>query len=151
MGVGGLRIQGRGDRLVAADTYFLLGKWISDARRMGTTPAEKNYFERDARNILTTWGGRGYSLNDYANRTWSGLVSNYYKERWRRFYDRLQSGGEPDEKVLLQELQDFEWKWVGRKERFAEKPRGDAFRLCKSLYTKYAAEIDRFYTEKTER
>lgn len=139
------------DRLVAADAYFLLGKWIADARSMGTTPAERNYFERDARNILTTWGGRGYSLNDYANRTWSGLVSDYYKERWRRFYDRLQSGGEPDEDALLQELQDFEWEWVGRKGRFAERPRGDAFRLCRSLYTKYAAEIGRFYTEKTER
>lgn len=138
------------DRLVAADTYFLLGKWISDARSMGTTPAERDYFERDARNILTTWGGRGYSLNDYANRTWSGLVSDYYKERWQRFYDRLQSGGELDEEALLQELQDFEWEWVGRKERFAVKPRGDAFRLCRSLYTKYAAAIDRFYTEKTE-
>lgn len=138
------------DRLVAADTYFLLGKWISDARSMGTTPAERDYFERDARNILTTWGGRGYSLNDYANRTWSGLVSDYYKERWQRFYDRLQSGGELDEDALLQELQDFEWEWVGRKERFAVKPRGDAFRLCRSLYTKYAAAIDRFYTEKTE-
>lgn len=139
------------DRLVAADAYFLLGKWIADARRMGTTTAEKDYFEIDARNILTTWGGRGYSLNDYANRTWSGLVSDYYKERWRRFYDRLQSGGEPDEDALLQELQDFEWEWVGRKGGFAERPRGDAFRLCRSLYTKYAAEIDRFYTEKTER
>lgn len=138
------------DRLVAADTYFLLGKWIADARRMGRSPAEKDYFERDARNILTTWGGRGYSLNDYANRTWSGLVSSYYKERWRRFYEWLQSGSQPDEEALLRELQDFEWEWVGRKDHFAKKPRGDAFRLSRALYSKYAAEIDRFYTEKTE-
>lgn len=138
------------DLLVATDTYFLLGKWISDARRMGTTPAEKDYFEYDARNILTTWGGRGYSLNDYANRTWSGLVSGYYKERWKRFYDRLQSGGKLDEESLLQELQDFEWEWVGQKERFAERPRGDAYKLCQSLYAKYAVAIDRFHTEMTK-
>ena len=138
------------DLLVATDTYFLLGKWISDARRMGTTPAEKDYFEYDARNILTTWGGRGYSLNDYANRTWSGLVSGYYKERWKRFYDRLQSGGKLDEASLLQELQDFEWEWVGQKERFAERPRGDAYKLCQSLYAKYAVAIDRFHTEMTK-
>ncbi len=138
------------DLLVATDTYFLLGKWISDARRMGTTPAEKDYFEYDARNILTTWGGRGYSLNDYANRTWSGLVSGYYKERWKRFYDRLQSGGKLDEESLLQELQDFEWEWVGQKERFAERPRGDAYKLCRSFYAKYAVAIDRFHTEMTK-
>ena len=138
------------DLLVATDTYFLLGKWISDARKMGTTPAEKDYFEYDARNILTTWGGRGYSLNDYANRTWSGLVSGYYKERWKRFYDRLQSGGKLDEESLLQELQDFEWEWVGQKERFAERPRGDAYKLCQSLYAKYAVAIDRFHTEMTK-
>ena len=138
------------DLLVATDTYFLLGKWSSDARRMGTTPAEKDYFEYDARNILTTWGGRGYSLNDYANRTWSGLVSGYYKERWKRFYDRLQSGGKLDEESLLQELQDFEWEWVGQKERFAERPRGDAYKLCQSLYAKYAVAIDRFHTEMTK-
>ena len=138
------------DLLVATDTYFLLGKWISDARKMGTTPAEKDYFEYDARNILTTWGGRGYSLNDYANRTWSGLVSGYYKERWKRFYDRLQSGGKLDEESLLQELQDFEWEWGGQKERFAERPRGDAYKLCQSLYAKYAVAIDRFHTEMTK-
>ena len=111
---------------------------------------EKDYFEYDARNILTTWGGRGYSLNDYANRTWSGLVSGYYKERWKRFYDRLQSGGKLDEESLLQELQDFEWEWVGQKERFAERPRGDAYKLCQSLYAKYAVAIDRFHTEMTK-
>lgn len=135
------------DQLVAADPYFLLGRWISDARSMGATVNEKDYFERDARNILTTWGGRGYSLNDYANRTWSGLVASYYKERWRLFYQKLCSGEELDEQNFLEELYDFEWNWVGQKKRYSKRVKGDAYKISRFLYDKYAVAISHLYND----
>ena len=45
-----------------------LDKWIEDARSLGDTDELKNYYEKNARNLITTWGG---SLNDYASRTWA--------------------------------------------------------------------------------
>ena len=130
------------DRLVAADPYFLLGKWIEDARSLGADPAEKDYYERDARNIITTWGGRDQRLNDYANRTYAGLVADYYKPRWEMYFkavkDALASGEPVDEQVLLDQMLDYEWSWVVRTDKYASTPTGDPAKLCCELYTKWA-------------
>ena len=63
-----------------------LDKWISDARKYGNTPELKNYYEKNARNLITTWGGR---LNDYASRTWAGLIKDYYSKRWDMYLDAV--------------------------------------------------------------
>lgn len=70
------------DDLVSTNHNFLTGKWIADARAQGTTPEEADYFESNARCLLTTWGDRAMTLNDYACRTWSGLLDTFYAERW---------------------------------------------------------------------
>ena len=67
------------------------------ARAVGMSGAESDYYERNARNILTTWGDRDQSLNDYANRTWAGLVATYYKPRWELFCDAVLEAVESDE------------------------------------------------------
>ena len=41
------------DNLLASDCFFLLGKWISDARDWGANEKEKDFFETNARNILS--------------------------------------------------------------------------------------------------
>ena len=46
---------------------------------------EKEYYEENARCILTVWGQKATQLNDYANRGWGGLTYSYYRERWKRF------------------------------------------------------------------
>ena len=70
---------------------------IEAARAVGMSGAESDYYERNARNILTTWGDRDQSLNDYANRTWAGLVATYYKPRWELFCDAVLEAVESDE------------------------------------------------------
>ncbi|MET8570110.1 alpha-N-acetylglucosaminidase TIM-barrel domain-containing protein [Streptomyces sp. NPDC004783] len=81
------------DDLLATDTRFLLGPWLEDAKSWGSTDAEKATAEFDARSILTTWGHRSGSdaggLRDYANREWSGLVSDFYAMRWTKYLDAL--------------------------------------------------------------
>ena len=130
------------DRLVAADSYFLLGKWIEDARALGVDAAEKDYYERDARKIITTWGGRDQKLNDYANRTYTGLVSDYYKPRWEMYFkairESLATGISLDEQALLDQMLDFEWDWVARTDKYASSPSGDPAELCRELYTKWS-------------
>ena len=41
---------------------------LEQARAMGYDDAEKDYYELNARTLLTTWGNKGGILNDYANR-----------------------------------------------------------------------------------
>ena len=129
------------DRLVEADSYFLLGKWIDDARAFGIDDVEKAYYEWDARNIITTWGGRGQKLNDYANRTYAGLVRDYYKPRWEIYFDALKTSlaeGTPvDEDALLNALLDYEWAWVSRTDTYPSTPYGDPGKLCRELYAKW--------------
>ena len=97
---------------VAGEPYFSLEKWIEDARNWGTTPEEKDYFERDARNILTTWGDRGSGLTDYACRSYDGLIETYYKPRWEMFFEAVNAAldkGEPfDAEAFRQRMFDFE-------------------------------------------
>lgn len=73
------------DRVLSTQSAFLMGKWISDARKLGANEKEKLYFEQNARNLLTTWGEKASLLNDYASRSWSGLISTFYAERWKMF------------------------------------------------------------------
>jgi len=118
------------EELLSTHTYFLVGKWIADARAWGATPEESDYYESNARNLLTTWGDRGNILTDYADRTWAGLVSTYYKGRWELFFKAvnasLEAGTGFDEDALKESLMDFEkaW-WAERPGSFASTPNGD--------------------------
>lgn len=67
---------------------FSLENWIQDARSWGVTQEEKDYFEMNARTLITVWGD-GYHLTDYANRDYGGLIETFYKVRWKMFFDAV--------------------------------------------------------------
>ena len=86
------------DQVIGTHSYFLVGKWIADARSWGLDDGEKAYFERNARNLITTWSDKDMLLNDYASRTWNGLTGTFYKVRWKMFFDAVLAAydaGEP--------------------------------------------------------
>ena len=106
------------DGILAYEPYFLLGKWISDARAWGKGAAEADYFERDARNLITTWGDRGRELCDYACRSLNGLVSDFYKVRWEMLFNAVDTAlddhGEytsEDADAYHEAVCDFEMDW----------------------------------------
>ena len=129
------------DELLASQPYFLVGKWIADARSWGATPEEADYFESNARNLLTTWGDRGNLLTDYADRSWAGLVGTYYKPRWEMFFaavDEAMAAGEKLEgaryDALLEQMKDFEYAWWhDRPGSFPATPQGDPIELVKHV------------------
>jgi alpha-N-acetylglucosaminidase len=133
------------DTLVGTQSSFLLGKWLHDAEALGTTAQEKRYYEKDARNILTTWGGADQSLNDYANRCWSGLLNDFYATRWKMFtHDALnavRAGDTLDEQAFHKAVTDYEWRWVNQTGSYKDTPSGDAFLISQALYRKYRPEI----------
>ena len=129
------------DELLGSQAYFLVGKWIADARAWGATPAEADYFESNARNLLTSWGDRGNLLTDYADRSWAGLVGTYYKGRWELFFqavDEVIAAGEKLEGArydkLLEKMKDFEYAWwAERPGQFAATPAGDPVALVRKI------------------
>ena len=85
---------------------FSLCDWIRDARSWGNTPPEKDYYEMNARTLISVWGD-SFHLSDYANRDWDGLVETYYKVRWKMFFDAVLAAvqsGEISEERLEQSL-----------------------------------------------
>ena len=62
--------------------------WPTRAR-WAANPAEARYYERNARQIITTWHKPGGELSDYAHRQWNGLLRTYYLPRWQEFIARL--------------------------------------------------------------
>lgn len=141
------------DRMLGTQSAFLVGKWIADARAWGATEAEKDYFESNARNLLTTWGDRDMVLNDYASRTWNGLVGSFYMPRWQMFFDAVDAAldaglefgntaDDPQYVAYKDKVTQFEkdW-WEKRMGTFAAVPQGDSKAIVKELIAKYRPAI----------
>ncbi|KAJ4291947.1 hypothetical protein N0V90_009845 [Kalmusia sp. IMI 367209] len=88
------------DPLLAALPQFNLAPWIAAARALAPSTsanasAVADYYEYNARNQITQWGPEG-EINDYASKSWGGLVGDYYLRRWLVFVEYLR-GVRPDE------------------------------------------------------
>jgi alpha-N-acetylglucosaminidase len=133
------------DFLLSTQSSFLLGKWLSDAEKMAATAVERKYYEENARNIITTWGTKAQSLNDYGNRTWAGLTKTYYRKRWEMFIHEVISSVEKnkdfDEKTFLEKVTQFELDWTKQNQVFNDQPEGDSFKISKALALKYKNRI----------
>lgn len=137
------------NRTVQTQSYFLMGKWIKDARSWGNSPMEKLYYEQNARNLLTTWSDKDQLLNDYASRTWAGLTDSFYGKRWSMFFqavnqalDRGETFDEDHYQVYKAKVTTFEKYWweecVGK---FPSKPVGNSKQVALEMYNKYASKI----------
>nr|NP_001260251.1 N-acetyl-alpha-glucosaminidase, isoform B [Drosophila melanogaster]NP_652045.1 N-acetyl-alpha-glucosaminidase, isoform A [Drosophila melanogaster]AAF52672.2 N-acetyl-alpha-glucosaminidase, isoform A [Drosophila melanogaster]AAL13967.1 LP03571p [Drosophila melanogaster]AGB92787.1 N-acetyl-alpha-glucosaminidase, isoform B [Drosophila melanogaster] len=72
--------------ILASSRNFLLGNWLQQAKQAAPNTGQQRNFEFNARNQITAWGPDGQIL-DYACKQWSGLVSDYYRPRWRLFLE----------------------------------------------------------------
>ena len=128
------------DTFLGTRTEFMLGKWIDDAKSWAANKDEQAYYEKDARSILTIWGG---GLTDYAGRQWNGLMRDYYLPRWQRFIDATLAelkGGIPVDRPALEKQwrsHDLEFATTAGGD-YATRPHGNFFALSRALYKKYA-------------
>ena len=97
--------------IVRTRPEFSLEDWIRDARSWGDTPEEKDYYEMNARTIITVWGD-SFHLCDYANRDWDGLIETYYKVRWQMFFDACIASFDAGENYVEPDFWDFECRWA---------------------------------------
>ncbi|MFI5185838.1 MAG: alpha-N-acetylglucosaminidase [Chitinophagales bacterium] len=133
------------DTVLGSNKNSLIGSWIMGAMTLGGTPAEKKYYEQDAKKIVTVWGEPGRHLVDYANRSWAGLMKTYYGERWRMFITEVIAdvkNNKPfEEKEFSERLKNFEEKWAEGNAKFATNPKGNTLAISRMLYKKYAARV----------
>lgn len=125
------------DTLLATDKDFLLGPWLAAARAKGITPEEKALYERNARDLITLWGDAGSPLHEYANRQWSGLLKDFYKPRWEKFFAFLTANPNPDLASFEKTIRGWEWAWVNEQKAYPTTPIGDPVAAVKHLYSKY--------------
>jgi alpha-N-acetylglucosaminidase len=123
------------DELVGTRHEFLLGPWIADARSWGKDKAESDYYEHNARLIITRWTLTG-GLRDYARREWNGLLRDYYLPRWEAFAAKnapeALDGRKPGDNT------EFHKRLGGD---YALKPVGDSVEVSRRLYAKYRDEF----------
>jgi hypothetical protein len=91
------------DKIIASRNDRRLERWIDFARAWGESDAEKNYYERDAKRQVTVWGGP--YLSEYAAKIWSGLIRDYYANRWKLFYEHIDD-------VKPFDLQQWQEQWI---------------------------------------
>ena len=154
------------DALCSTRNEYDFGKWIADARRHGTTDAEKNLMEKDAAMLVTLWGPEQTpKIFDYSWREWGGLINGYYCERWRMFYDHLAGclarGEDYSEKGLPQvyghesfranafntKLADWEIQWVNSRHNLPEAAAGDSVQTSIRLLAKYRPLLAEVYAK----
>lgn len=134
------------DLLCQAQPFATAQKWIEQARDLGVAPDVKDYYEMNARRLITTWGG---DLNDYACRNWAGLLSNYYAARWEVYYNALLGAAlnkqKVDEENLNKQIQAVQDQWPLKRDTLrltASKP--DVLTLSRQLRAKYNTQFEAF-------
>jgi len=106
------------DGLNSRHPFCTMHKWIEQARDLGIKPEVKDYYEMNARRLVTTWGG---DLNDYACRNWAGLLFNYYSLRWSIYIETiinsLGENKEFDSDILNKKIKELQDSWPNSKEK----------------------------------
>ena len=135
------------DRLIACHPTFSLKNWIAEARDMGNDKASKDYYEKDARSLITIWGDSP-ELSDYANRSLSGLTSQYYATRWNKMIAEaiaaVEKNKEYDEKAFFEWSRKFENEWVEPSNIIIySEQKQNGIEVARQIYKKYAKELVR--------
>ena len=133
------------DDLLATRKDFLLGNWLEDAKKWGTTAEESALYEKNARNLITLWGDTDCRIHEYACKQWSGMLNGFYKVRWQVFIDQVNKDmlrkKTFNQKKFDEQMKDWEWKWINSNETYTTLPQGNPVKMAKKMYEKYYQQI----------
>lgn len=125
------------DRLLATRSEFRVGRWIEQARNLGTTVIEKDQYEWNARVQITTWGNRVCAndggLRDYAHKEWNGILKDFYYKRWAAYWQTLQDvlDGKP---MVELDYYAMEEPWTLAHNTYPAKGEGDCIAVAKEVF-----------------
>lgn len=91
------------DKLLNTHQSYRYGNWGAMARAIatekaavdgGATESDADWLEHgNLRLQITSWDTKNnWSLFDYSNREWGGMLKDYYLARWKLFFDNLLNG-----------------------------------------------------------
>ena len=135
------------DDLNSHHPHATLSHWLRQARKMGKTTEVKDYYEMNAKRLITTWGG---SLNDYACRNWNGLMWNYYAKRWeiyiRNITAAILGNADFDNDSFRAAADKLQEKWVTTKDDDIVQAEidSDVLTHCRELREKYRQPLESF-------
>lgn len=115
------------DTLLLSHPTQRLERWVQWARNWGNTEAEKDYYESNAKRLVTTWGG---GLDDYSARMWSGLIDKYYLVRMKAYVEGRKENKPFDAKVWSEQW--IKTPYVQDKQPY-KKPLYEAQKMVNSL------------------
>ncbi len=120
------------DKLLASHPNRNLQEWVDFARNWGDTEKDKNYYESNAKRLLTTWGGD--PVNDYSGRVWSGLIRDYYVPRWVNYHQDESA----DKK---QNMRNWEEEWIMKQGISTTVPFDEPLTILTTLFKKHKNEF----------
>ena len=135
------------DDLNSHHPHATLAHWLRQARKLGKTTEIKDYYEMNAKRLITTWGG---SLNDYACRNWNGLMWNYYAKRWeiyiRNITAAILGNADFDNDSFRAAADKLQEKWVTTKDDDIVQTEidSDVLTHCRELREKYRQQLESF-------
>ncbi|MDE7387665.1 MAG: alpha-N-acetylglucosaminidase C-terminal domain-containing protein, partial [Muribaculaceae bacterium] len=129
------------DRLLGTNSMFRLGRWTEMARGIadevsGTTEADRRWLElNNARTLITTWGDRSQSegggLRDYSYRQWNGMLADYYRPRWEKFFAGQSVNWFDNDRAFA----------LNSSKSYSSAPVGDTRTIAAELLSKYMARF----------
>ncbi|XP_074640981.1 alpha-N-acetylglucosaminidase-like [Tubulanus polymorphus] len=130
------------DDILATDSNYLLGNWLSSAKSIAKDETEKRLYEFNARNQITLWGPQG-EIKDYATKQWSGIVKDYYKPRWQLFVNHLitslEKGQKYNQSIFVEDVfKSVEQPFTYSRSSYPTTPVGSTVPLAQKLYQKYS-------------
>ena len=135
------------DDLNSHHPHATLAHWLRQARKLGKTTEVKDFYEMNAKRLITTWGG---SLNDYACRNWNGLMWNYYAKRWeiyiRNITAAILGNADFDNDSFRAAADKLQEKWVTTKDDDIVQTEidSDVLTHCRELREKYRKQLESF-------
>ncbi|WP_242132531.1 alpha-N-acetylglucosaminidase [Aestuariivivens marinum] len=111
------------DDMLSHHSLSNLERWVKKARRWGTDKGQMDYYESDAKRIITVWGS---GLTEYASRLWSGLLKDYYLARWEAWYNAQKEGEEFN-------IKKWEDRWINSAYESSQNENDDITSLIEEL------------------
>lgn len=118
------------DKLLASHPTWRLERWENFAINFGKTKNEKQHYLSNARRLITTWGG---GVNEYAAKTWSGLIRDYYIPRWKMYYDAKKKGE-------IWDIKAWEENWIQNRQLSKITPYNNPLQAAGDIYRKASKE-----------
>ncbi len=93
------------DKLLESHPIHKMSNWIELARNNGSTPEMSDYYEKNARRLITIWGP---PIDDYSARLWAGLIRDYYAIRWKLYFENKRKSSSDK----YNDIAEWERNWV---------------------------------------